>query len=166
MKALKKLFIPSRFISWKTCLYATLAVLPVLIILNFYGLYSNQFYVLKIDNYILPLFSILHFVYLYAIQFKVRENEYSDPQLRNVEYGMYAVLFIYFFKCTDTLYILMSYNDYDAHIIPGTFLPMGIFIFSLHLLLIALTVSAFYFRRTLVGPFNFDQVNENIDSWQ
>nr|WP_255444158.1 hypothetical protein [Robiginitalea sp. SC105] len=138
----------------------------MLIVLNFYGLYSNQFYLLKIDNYILPLFSILHFVYLYAIQFKIRENEYPDPQLRNVEYGMYAVLFIYLFKGVDTLYILMSYDDYDSHIIPATFLPVGLFILALHVALVFLTGAAFHFRRNLVGAFNFDQINENIDSWQ
>lgn len=163
MKAIKKLFTPDQIISWSVCLYTSLAVLPILIVLNFYGLYSNQFYLLKFDNFIFPILTILHFIYLYAIQFKIREGETADPQLRNVEYGMYAILFIYAFKTVDTLYILMSFDDYDAHIIPDTFLPVGIFILAMQLLLIGMTLSAFYFRKTQVGPFNFDQINENID---
>lgn len=161
-----KLFTPEHIISWKTCLYASLVVLPLLIVLNFYGLYSNQFYLLKFDNYILPFFSILHFVYLYTIQFKVRDREYADPQLRNVEYAMYAVLFIYLFKGMDTVYILMSYDDYDISIIPATFLPVGVFILAMYFFLIILTLLAFYYRRRHVGPFDFEQVNNKIDSWQ
>ena len=152
--------------SWKLCLYITWALLPALIVLNFYGLYSNKFYLLKVDNYIFPLVTILHFVYLYAIQFKVKEGEYADQPMRNVEYGMYAALLIYGFKWMDTLYVLMSYDDYDRHIIPETFLPVGLSIFSLQGMLIALTLAAFYFRKSLVGSYNFDQINEKIDSWQ
>ena len=140
--------------------------MPLLIIFSFYGLYSNRFYLFKIDNYFLPLFSILHFVYLYAVNFKIREKEYADPQLRNVEFGMYAVFLIYLFKCADTFYILMSFDDYDIGIIPSTFLPVGVFILALHLFLVLLTLTAFYYRRTRVGRFDFDRINENFDSWQ
>lgn len=165
VKAIKQLFPLPRIFTWKTCLYATLLVLPVLIIMNFYGLYSNRFYLLKIDNYIFPVVTILHFIYLYVINFKVKEEEFADPQMRNVEYGMYAVLLIYVFKCLDTLYILFSYDDYDAHIIPGTFLPVGVSILLFQLFLVLLTGLAFYYRKALVGSYNFDQINENFDSW-
>ncbi len=151
---------------WKICYYATLALLPVLIILNFYGLYSNQFYFLKIDNYIFPLVSILHFVFLYVMQFKIREQEYPDPVMRNVEYGMYAALIIYLFQCVDTLYILMSYDDYKAYLIPETFLPMGVTIFLLQGLLVVLTLMSFRQRKNLVGAYDFEQIDKNMNSWQ
>jgi hypothetical protein len=156
----------SRISFWKTCYYATVALLPILIVLNFYGLYSNQFYLLKIDNYIFPLVSVLHFVFLYVMQFKIREKEYPDPVMRNVEYGMYAALIIYLFQCADTLYILMSYDDYKAYLIPDTFLPMGVTIFLLQGLLVALTLLSFLQRKTLIGPYDFKQIDKNMNSWQ
>ena len=151
---------------WRTCFYSTISLLPVLIVLNFYGLYSNQFYFLKIDNYILPLVSVLHFVFLYVMQFKIREGEYPDPVMRNVEYGMYAVLIIYLFQWIDTLYILMSYDDYKAYLIPDTFLPVGVTIFVLQGLLVVLTLSSFLQRKTLIGRYDFEQIDKNMNSWQ
>lgn len=150
---------------WKACLYLSLALLPVLIVLNFYGLYSNQFYLLKVDNYIFPMVSILHFVYLYALWFKIRESEYPDHPLRNVEYGMYAVLIIYLFQLADTGLILNTYSEFQSHIIPETFLPVGVLMFGLQLLLILLTFASFGHRRKQVGEFDFDAINENLDSW-
>ena len=63
----------------------SLAVLPVLIVLNFYGLYSNKFYWLKVDNFIFPLVTILHYIYLSSLHFRIREAEMADLQLRNLE---------------------------------------------------------------------------------
>lgn len=155
-----------RVLSWKTCYFLSLSILPVLIVLNFYGLYSNRFYFLKIDNYIFPLFSLLHFVFLYVMRFKIREGEYPDPVMRNVEYGMYAVLMIYLFKCFDTLYILMTYTHYQAYIIPETFLPVGILILGLQVFLVVLTLMSFWYRKALVGIYDFEQIDENMNSWQ
>lgn len=152
-------------VPWKACFYLSAILLPVLIVFGFYGLYSNQFYLLKVDNYIFPVLTVLHYVYLYAISFKIREGEYPDLPLRNVEYGMYALLIIYVFKCADTAYILSSYADYSAHIIPDTFLPVGTLILALQILLVLLTLTTFQHRKERVGIYDFDQINENIDSW-
>ncbi len=155
-----------RPVIWNVCRNLSLAILPVLIVFNFYGLYSNTFYLLKVDNYIFPLLTILHFAYLHILHLKVREDDFVDHQLRNLEYGMYGMVFIYAFKWMDTLYVLMSYNDYDQQILPETFLPAGLTLFCLQGMLIALTFAAFYYRKTLVGAYNFDRVHENIDSWR
>ena len=136
-----------RAFSWKTCYFLSLGILPVLIVLNFYGLYSNRFYFLKIDNYIFPLFSLLHFVFLYVMRFKIREGEYPDPVMRNVEYGMYAVLMIYLFKCFDTL-------------------PIGVLTLVLQVFLVVLTLLSFWYRKALVGGYDFEQIDENLNSWQ
>ena len=160
---------PTRFASisfWKFCYFGSIALLPTLIVFNFYGLYSNQFYFLKADNYVLPLVAIIHFVYLYVIQFKIREGEYPDPQMRNVEFGMYAVMAIYLFKCLETLQILLSYDQFGQHLMPETFFPMGIFLLILQVILLLFTLLSFYHRRVLVGAYDFDQINENLDSWQ
>lgn len=161
----KKRHYTSQITSWKICYYSTLGILPVLIILSFYGLYSNRFYFFKIDNYIFPLVSLLHFVFMYVLQFKIREGEYPDPVMRNVEYGMYAVLMIYLFKCFDTLYILMSYEDFKAYLIPETFLPVGFLILILQFLLVILTIASFRHRKALVGAYNFEQVDKNMNPW-
>lgn len=155
-----------RLFNWKTCLILSLIVLPVLIVLNFYGLYTDRFYFFKVDNYIFPLLSFVHFLYLYVIWFKIREDEYVDPQMRNVEYGLYAILLVYIFKASDTAYILMNASQFEAYMLPERFQTMGIAVISLQVLLIFLTLLTFTHRKREIGPYNFDNINENIDSWQ
>lgn len=151
---------------WKFCYFASFVLLAVLIVFSFYGLYSNRFYFLKIDNYIFPMVSILHFVFLYVMNFKIREEEYPDPVMRNIEYGMYAVLLIYIFKALDTLYILLSIEQYQSYLIPESFVPIGLLILTLQLLLVGFTIFSFYQRKTLIGPYEFEQIDQNMNSWQ
>lgn len=155
-----------QIITWRKCLILSINVLVLLIILNFYGLYTNKFYVFKFDNYIFPLLTIVHFTYLYVVRFKITEQEYTDPQMRNLEYGLYAIFLIYLFKMFDTAYILLSYGQYENHVIPNTFIPMGITLLLLQVCLIGLTLIAFAHRKHDIGDYNFDNINENIDSWQ
>ena len=155
-----------RISSWKKCLAFSVGVLLVLIVLNFYGLYTNKFYFFKVDNYIFPLLAIIHFSFLQAVQLRIGSSDIEATQLRNLEYAMYAILSVYIFKVLDTCYILMSYQNYESQIIPETFIPMGIGILSLQFLLVILTLFSFMFRRQLVGKYNFDHVNDKLDSWQ
>ncbi len=155
-----------RLFSWNKCLLTSIGVLLILIVFNFYGLYSNKFYLLKPDNYIFPLLTIIHFLYLYVMWFKIKEQEGADPQMRNLEFAMYAILVIYLFKILDTVIILKTYTDYESHIIPGTFIPIGLMILTLQLLLLLCTYLAFRFRKEMIGDYKFDNINENIDSWQ
>ncbi len=155
-----------RIFSWKKCLALSVSVLFILIILNFYGLYTNEFYFFKVDNYIFPLLAIVHFSFLQAIQLRIGETDFSAFQLRNLEYGMYAILSVYLFKVLDTTYILWSYNKIESQFIPETFIPMGVAILSLQFLLVILTLFSFAFRRQLVGKYNFDHINDKLDSWQ
>ncbi|MEX0288455.1 MAG: hypothetical protein AB3N14_05045 [Flavobacteriaceae bacterium] len=153
------------FISWKRCLALSIGVLVLLIILNFYGLYSNKFYLLKPDNYIFPLLTVVHFIFLYVLWFKITEQELTDPKMRNLEYAMYPIVLVYVFKMFETIFILNTYNDFENHIMPGTFMPVGILILILQLALLFLTIITFFHRKLEVGDYNFDSINENIDSW-
>ena len=92
-------------------------------------------------------------------------REIADAPMRNLEYALYAIVLVYLFKLIDTVYILLSYSDYSNHIIPSTFLPVGLLIFSLQLILLGLTLLSFRYRKTMVGEYNFDNINENIDPW-
>jgi hypothetical protein len=86
--------------------------------------------------------------------------------MRNIEYGMYAVLLIYIFKGLDTLYILLSIEQYQSYLIPETFMPIGLLILTLQLLLVGFTIFSFYQRKTLIGPYEFEQIDQNMNSWQ
>lgn len=155
-----------RISSWKRCLALSISVILVLIVLNFYGLYTNKFYFFKVDNYIFPLLSIVHFSFLQTLHLRIRTKQFSDLQLRNLEYSMYAILMVYIFKALDTAYILASYWEYEANIIPETFVPVGIGILTLQIGLVILTMRAFALRRHFVGKYNFDHINDKLDSWQ
>ncbi|EAR01278.1 hypothetical protein [Maribacter sp. HTCC2170] len=155
-----------RIISWKSGLLLSVVVLLLLIVFSFYGLYTNKFYFFKFDNYIFPLLTFLHFTYLYAIWFKIREQEGPDPQMRNLEFALYIIFFIYIYKFIDTLFILLSYTDFESQVIPATFIPFGIVILFLYFMLLALTLIMFKHRKAIIGTYRFDNVNDQIDTWE
>ncbi len=155
-----------RLLTWKRMLALSISVLILLIASSFYGLYTNKFYFFKIDNYIFPFLTIVHFTFLYALWFKIKEGEVADPKMRNLEYALYVIFFVYLFKMIDVLFILISSGDYEGYAMPDTFLPLGTLIFLLHFMLLGLTLLAFKYRKTLVGNYNFDDINRHIDSWE
>ncbi|CAM3609817.1 hypothetical protein [Zobellia roscoffensis] len=155
-----------RIFPWKRTINISIAVITILIIFSFYGLYTNTFYLLKPNNYIFPLLTLCHFTFLYVLWFKIKEDELTDPQMRNIEYILYAVFAVYVFKTVESLYILVSYSEFENHIIPASFFPIGILIFLLHLFLLGLTLLAIKYRRDMVGAYEFDDMNQHIDSWE
>lgn len=97
------------------------------------------------------------------MSFKIKENEVADPQMRNLEFALYIIFFIYIFRLIDTIFILLTYNDFESHVIPATFIPLGILIVFLYVMLLLLTLVIFKHRIDLVGPYRFDDVNDQID---
>lgn len=149
---------------WKIIMVLTIILLVSLSVFSYYGLYTDKFYLLKIDNYIFPLLTLVHFLYLYVVWFKIKEREIADPQMRNLEYSLYVIILVYCFKTIETLMILMSYGDYDNHVIPNTFIPIGTTIFILHVLLLCLTFVSFKLRKEFVGGYDFKNMTD-IDTW-
>lgn len=142
---------------------SSILILLLLIVFSFYGLYSNKFYPFKFDNYILPVLSLVHFTYLYVVWFKIKEQERPDWQMRNLEFALYIIFFIYFFKLFETLFIVLSYNDFENQILPKTFVPIGVLIVALYLVLLGLTLLIFAHRRSIIGSYRQDFMNEQID---
>jgi hypothetical protein len=97
--------------------------------------------------------------------FKVKERELSDPPMRNLEFILYFISLVYFFKLGETLYILSTSSAYDNHLIPDTFVPMAVLLTVLYLMLLLLTAVTFSFRRQLVGTYLFDDMNQHVDNW-
>lgn len=154
-----------KILPWKRGLIASLVVLILAIVFGFYGLYTSEFYFFKMSNYILPIVTAIHFVFLYVLWFKIKEEEIADPQMRNLEYALYALLPIYLYKLIGTIMILTSSSEYVNHAIPSNFYTMGIFIIALYVILISLTFLAIAYRKKLVGGYDFDEMNR-IDSWE
>lgn len=154
-----------KILPWKRTLILSLIVLFLLNIFSYYSLYTNKFYFLKFENYIFPLLSLVHFIFLYVLWFKIKEDEYSDPPMRNLEYILYGIFFIYVFKFINAVIIILSYNDFIDHAIPSTFFPIGILILFLNLLLIMVTILAISYRKQYIGNYNFEELNKHIDNW-
>jgi hypothetical protein len=153
-------------LTWKRTLILSVGVLALLNIFSFYGLYTNKFYFFKIDNYIFPLLSIVHFVFLYVLWFKIKEDELSDPPMRTLEYVLYIISLVYVYKLVETIIILLSYNDFNNHLMPSTFLPLGYFILLLYTLLLLVTYLAIDYRKKIVGTYLFDDMNQHVDHWK
>ncbi len=154
-----------RILPLKRSSILSVAILALLIIFNFYGIYTNKFYFFKPDNYIFLLLSTVHFTFLYVLWFKVKEDELTDPKMRNIEYILYGVLLIYIYKVFESIYVLTTYYDYENFVMPSTFLPMGILILALYIMLTGLTLLTFKYRKEHVGKYKFDDIN-HIDSWE
>jgi len=91
------------------------------------------------------------------------ENEIADPQMRKLEFALYIIFFIYIFRLFDTIFILLTYNDFEIHVIPVTFIPIGVLIVFLYLMLLLLTLVTFKHRKDLIGSYRFDDINDQID---
>lgn len=155
-----------RFMTWKRTINLSILVLATLIIFDFYGVYTNNFYFLKPENYLFPLITLIHFTFLYVLQFKINEDELTDPLMRNIEYLLYGAFLIYVFKTSESLYTLTTYGEFSNYVLPVTFLPLGITIFTLHLLLLVLTILAVHYRKEMVGEYKFDDMNQHVDTWE
>ena len=153
-------------LTWKRTLILSVGILLLLNIFSFYGLYTNKFYFFKIDNYIFPILSIVHIVFLYVLWFKIKEDELSDPPMRTLEYVLYIISLVYVYKLVETIIILLSYNDFDNHLIPSTFLPLGYFMLLLYILLLLVTYLAIDYRKKIVGTYLFDDINQHVDHWK
>ena len=156
----------SKILPWKTNGIIILITLLALVVLNFYGIYTNKFYFFKPDNYIFPLLSIVHYVYLYVVWFKITEHEPPDPKMRNLEYAMYAVVVVYLYKIYESILVLTSFSEYAEHVIPASFVPVAISTIALYSLLALLTLFSFWQRKRYVGAYNFEDYNNNLNIWQ
>lgn len=144
----------------------TIVSLVSLIILGFYSMYGNTFVFNKLGSYVFPFLTMIHFVYLYVLWFKITEREYPDMIMKNIEYVMYCILLVYGYNIYETILILGSQNEFKDHVIPSSFIPMGILIISLQTLLVLLTVWSFVMRKRMVGKYDFDYLNNHIDAWE
>jgi hypothetical protein len=154
-----------QILTLKRSLILSAVVLGFLIIFNFYGPYTNKFYFFKVSNYILPVLAIVHFTFLYVLWFKTTEHEETDLPMRNLEYALYGLLLVYAYKTFESIYVLSTYSDYESHVMPGLFLPLGVLILILYVVLISLTLILIKYRKEHVGEYKFDDM-DHIDSWE
>ena len=154
-----------RILTLKRSYILSAMVIMALVVFSFYGPYTSKFYFFKLDNYIFPVLTSIHVVFLYVLWFKIKEKETADPQMRNLEYALYVILVVYVYKTFESMYILSTYTDYEFHLLPGAFLPLGVLILALHILLVGLTLLIFKYRKDRVGSYVFDDMN-HIDSWE
>ena len=157
---------PSNLLVPKTNIVLTIVVLLALIVLSFYGMYGNAFFFNKVENYIFPLLTLTHFLYLYVLWFKITEKEYPDAIMKNIEYIMYGIVLVYGYEFFSTYSILSSRNEFQDHVIPNTFMPMGILIMTLQALLVCLSIWSFAIRKIRVGKYDLDYLNNHLDAWE
>ncbi|WP_136468683.1 hypothetical protein [Flagellimonas onchidii] len=155
-----------KIFNWKRVNIITFAILLVLIVLNFYGVYTNRFYFLKPYNYIIPVLAVIHALYLYVIWFKIKENELPDPKMRNLEYIVYVILLVYLFKIYDSVNVVNSYSQFQEHVLPSSFRFISILNLVLYCSMPLLTLLSFWYRKKLIGEYNFENYNNNLNIWQ
>jgi hypothetical protein len=86
--------------------------------------------------------------------------------MKNIEYIMYGIVLVYFYEISQTIVIFGSQHDFQDHVIPNSFVPMGVLIIALQSLLILFTLWSFFLRKQRVGKYDFDYLNNHIDAWE
>lgn len=151
---------------WKYNIFASIVLLMFLIFANFYGLFTDRFYFLKIENYLFPVLTIIHFVYMYVIRFKIVEKDYPDIQMRNLEYCFYIVVVYYLYRIIDLSLLLYIYDRTEGLVLPTTFLPATTTILSAYVVLLLLALHLFKIRSERIGFYQIDYYSEeNLDVW-
>lgn len=147
----------------KIFIFSSLLVILIIVVLSFYGLYSNRFNFFKLKNYIFPILAIIHLLYLYILWFKTTNMEYPDTVMRNIEYTMYFICLVYLFQIIETLITAVSLGQFHDRIIPSAFIPMATLMICLKVLLLLLTIFLFVKRKLLVGKYNHDYLNKDLE---
>tara|TARA_Y100000780_G_scaffold231916_1_gene259621 strand:- start:8327 stop:8587 length:261 start_codon:yes stop_codon:yes gene_type:complete len=86
--------------------------------------------------------------------------------MRTLEYVLYLISLVYLYKLVETIIILFSYSDFENHLIPSTFLPLGFVILLLYAVLLLVTFLAVVYRKEIVGTYLFDDMNQHVDHWK
>jgi len=89
----------------------------------------------------------------------------TDPPMRNLEYMLYILVFVYLYKTGEAIYVLSTYSDYEQYAIPKEFLPYGGLTLFLYATLVFLTFVIFNYRKKRIGSYSFEDMDK-IDSWK
>ncbi|NKI24996.1 hypothetical protein HCG49_00305 [Arenibacter sp. 6A1] len=89
--------------------------------------------------------------------------EYPDTVMRNIEYTMYFICLVYLFQIIETLITAVSLGQFHDRIIPSAFIPMATLMICLKVLLLLLTIFLFVKRKLLVGKYNHDYLNKDLE---
>ena len=147
----------SRIISiWNLCQSLIYLSIPLVVTINFYGLYTHEFYWLKPDNFILPTVILIHLQYQRELQKRIKGTKGVHFLLQKLEFAMYGVVLIYGFELLETAYTLFQSSSYDRALFPETFWTQALIVVSLQIVFAFLTIYSFYLRRLILGPYNFD----------
>jgi|TARA_R110002126_G_C10269557_1_gene483933 hypothetical protein len=101
-----------------------------------------------------------------VLWFKISEKELSDPPMRTLEYVLYIISLVYIYKLVETIITVSSYSDFENHLIPSTFLPLGFLMMVLYAMLLLVTFLAVLYRKEIVGTYLFDDMNQHVDHWK
>tara|TARA_R110000737_G_scaffold254738_1_gene264008 strand:+ start:747 stop:1052 length:306 start_codon:yes stop_codon:yes gene_type:complete len=101
-----------------------------------------------------------------VLWFKISEKELSDPPMRTLEYVLYIISLVYIYKLVETIMTVSSYSDFENHLIPNTFLPLGFLMMVLYAMLLLVTFLAVLYRKEIVGTYLFDDMNQHVDHWK
>ncbi|SHJ01658.1 hypothetical protein SAMN04487911_10998 [Arenibacter nanhaiticus] len=150
-----------RIFSFKVCLLLSVIALIFLVVLNFYGLYSNKFYFNKVDNYIFPVLAIVHLIYLYVLNSRIRRSASIDSTVLNLEYGLYPAFLIYMYRGAETLINLLSYSKFESTLQSEVFHFMVIVISLMYFFLALLSLITFRHRQQILGHYHFLILNKH-----
>jgi hypothetical protein len=142
-------------------------LMGLMVISDFYSLFTDEFYVLKKENYLTLLVALPYWLYLVVVGLKIQQEENTDPAMRNLEYLVYFALAGGLWQVWTVYRDWSQYAELQQHyILPESFYPMGIAILSTFTLLYLFSMYTFNVRKRHIGPYRRDQWEESFEAWE
>lgn len=148
-------------------LFFNATLMGLIVISDFYSLFTDEFYVLKKENYLTLLVALPYWLYLVVVGLKIQQEENTDPAMRNLEFLVYFALAGGLWQVWTVYRDWSQYAELQQHyILPESFYPMGIAILSAFTLLYLFSMYTFNVRKRHIGPYRRDQWEESFEAWE
>ena len=106
-------------------LFFNATLMGLIVISDFYSLFTDEFYVLKKENYLTLLVALPYWLYLVVVGLKIQQEENTDPAMRNLEFLVYFALAGGLWQVWTVYRDWSQYAELQQHyILPESFYPM------------------------------------------
>lgn len=148
-------------------LFFNAILMGLMVLSDFYSLFTEEFYILKKENYLTLLVALPYWLYLFVVGLKIYQEEKTDPAMRNLEFLVYLALTGGLWQVWTIFRDWSQYAELEQqYSLPESFYAIGIALLCSFVLLYVLSLFLFYIRKRHIGPYRRDQWEESYEAWE
>ena len=146
-------------------LWISLLLLVTLGILNFYGMFTANFYFGQVEDWLFIPLGGVHVWYLFHLRTFLKDHPVSKRRIRGLERIIYFILGFYGYMLISTLVDMQSLRHLENYIIADSFFIKTYGQIGFYSLLILVTLRVFFIRKHLYGSIRNQYLSENLQTW-